>query len=246
LIESELFGHAKGAFTGAGRDRSGWLEECGPSHTVFLDEVGELSPAIQVKLLRVLQSREFQRVGETRPRRFEGKVIAATNRDLGREVREGRFRRDFYYRLCADLIRTPTLAEQVRGDRDELAFLVRFIAQRFYAPVAESLVDEVMAWVGRRLPPDYPWRGNMRELEQCVRNVLVRREYHPLEEPDAKDGAEADVLALRLTAAELLGWYCERVHAQTGSYAATAARLGIDRRTVKQHIDRHTRRQRRE
>jgi hypothetical protein len=113
LIESELFGHRRGAFTGAIADRSGWLETCGIHGSVFLDEIGELDLAIQVKLLRVLQTRTFQRIGEIKPRRFEGKVIAATNRDLDEEIDAARFRSDLYYRICADLIRTPTLREQL-------------------------------------------------------------------------------------------------------------------------------------
>ena len=113
LIEAELFGHRRGAFTGALQDRKGWLEVCPPLGTVFLDEIGEVEPAIQVKLLRVLQTRTFQRLGETEPRRFQGKVIAATNRDLATEIDAGRFREDFYYRLCSDVIVTPSLAEQL-------------------------------------------------------------------------------------------------------------------------------------
>src|SRR4030095_10303350 len=105
LIESELFGHRRGAFTGAVQDRAGWLEVCPATGTVFLDEIGELDPAIQVKLLRVLQSRTFQRLGDTRDRPFLRKLIAATNRDLGREMAAGEFRKDFYYRLCSDFVR---------------------------------------------------------------------------------------------------------------------------------------------
>ncbi len=236
LIESELFGHRKGAFTGAIQDREGPLEKCLASHSVFLDEIGELSPDIQVKLLRVLQNREFQRVGDTQPRRFEGKVIAATNRDLGAAVRSGRFRGDFYYRLCADMIHTPALAEQVRGNRDELALLVEFIARRYFGPVAEQLAEDVMEWITHHLGLDFSWPGNMRELEQCVRNVLVRGEYHPLKHEDPQDSATSDVLTLKLSATELLGWYCQRVYDETGSYLATAERLGLDRRTVKLRI----------
>src|SRR5690606_8428305 len=110
LIESELFGHRRGAFTGAIEDRAGWLETCPARGTVFLDEIGELDGPIQVKLLRVLQSRTFQRLGDTRTRRFGGKIIAATHRDLAAEMQAGRFRADLYYRLCSDLITTPTLA----------------------------------------------------------------------------------------------------------------------------------------
>src|SRR5205807_1091162 len=113
--ESELFGHARGAFTGALQDRGGRLEECSALGSVFLDEIGDVDPAIQVKLLRVLQSRSFERLGETKPRRFEGKILAATNRDLAAEIRAGRFREDFYYRLCSDIVVTPTLADQLRA-----------------------------------------------------------------------------------------------------------------------------------
>ncbi len=113
MIESELFGHCKGAFTGAVADRQGWLEVCGEPGTVFLDEIGELEHSIQVKLLRVLQTQQFSRVGETKSRSFEGKFIAATNRELELEIQGGRFREDLYYRLCADQIQTPTLREQL-------------------------------------------------------------------------------------------------------------------------------------
>lgn len=114
LVESELFGHHRGAFTGATQDRRGWLEVCPAAGTVFLDEIGEIDPAVQVKLLRVIQERTFHRLGETRARRFEGKLIAATNRDLPAEIAAGRFREDLYYRLCADVIVTPSLEEQLR------------------------------------------------------------------------------------------------------------------------------------
>ena len=108
LIESELFGHRRGAFTGAATDRKGWLEVC-PSHgTVFFDEIGDLEPTLQVKLLRVIQTRRFQRVGETESREFHGKIIAATNRNLGDAIRQGEFREDFYYRICSDLVRNRT------------------------------------------------------------------------------------------------------------------------------------------
>lgn len=114
LIESELFGHRRGAFTGALADRTGFFAICPALGTVFLDEIGDLDPAIQVKLLRVLQTREFQSLGETKTQRFEGKIVAATHRDLGAEMRAGRFREDLYYRLCSDLIATPSLREQLK------------------------------------------------------------------------------------------------------------------------------------
>ena len=148
MIESELFGHRKGAFTGALQDHSGWLEVCPPLGTVFLDEIGELDGSIQVKLLRVLETREFQRLGETTSRKFQGKVIAATNRDMAREMKAGRFREDLYYRLCSDLIVTPSLREQLADSPEELRNLVLFIAKRIAGPEeAEALAGEVELWI---------------------------------------------------------------------------------------------------
>jgi transcriptional regulator with AAA-type ATPase domain len=241
LIESELFGHRRGAFTGALEDREGWLESCSALGTVFLDEIGELEVPIQVKLLRVLQARSFQRVGETQERRFQGKLIAATNRDLPSEIASGRFREDLYYRLCADLIRTPTLREQIADSPDELPGLVSVLARRIVGEAdAEVLTREVVDFVARELGPDYPWPGNVRELEQCVRNVLIRGHYQPPEIPGRSGGDELAALLRSgsLSADDLLRRYCTQVYAQTGSYEAAARRLGLDRRTVKARVDR--------
>jgi transcriptional regulator with AAA-type ATPase domain len=242
LIESELFGHRRGAFTGAIADRTGWLEVCPTLGTVFLDEIGELDVAIQVKLLRVLQSRTFQRLGDTRDRRFAGKLIAATNRDLAAEIQAGRFRADLYYRLCADLIETPSLAEQLADSPQERRALVRFLAQRIAGePEADRLADETEQWIDAHLGPDYAWPGNVRELEQCVRNVMIRGEYRPPRPrapKEATDDVTAAMLSGSLTADELLRRYCTLVYARTGSYLETARRLAIDRRTVRAKIDR--------
>jgi len=241
LIESELFGHRRGAFTGALQDRSGWLEVCPPLGTVFLDEIGDLDASIQVKLLRVLQTRVFQRLGDTENRRFQGKVIAATHRDLDAEMRAGRFREDFYYRLCSDLVETPTLAEQLREAPDELRTLARAIARRVAGEVeADGLAEETVAWIDKHLGRAYQWPGNVRELEQCVRNVMIRGEYRPPRARDAVDptgGLVAPMLAGTLTAEELLRRYCTHVYTQTGSYQAAARQLGLDRRTVREKIE---------
>jgi transcriptional regulator with AAA-type ATPase domain len=240
LIESELFGHRRGAFTGAVEDRPGWLEVCPPLGTVFLDEIGELDPALQVKLLRVLQSRTFQRLGDTRDRRFEGKVIAATNRDLAREMPAGRFRQDLYYRLCSDLIATPSLEEQLREAPGERAALVRFIATRVAGEEeAESLAVETEHWIDSHLGSGYRWPGNVRELEQCVRNVMIRGEYRPpaAGNPSARQRVADEVLAGSLSAEDLLRRYCTLIYADTGSYQETGRRLGLDRRTVREKID---------
>jgi DNA-binding NtrC family response regulator len=235
LIESELFGHRRGAFTGAVADRAGFLEVCPPLGAVFLDEIGDLDPGVQVKLLRVIQTRTFQRLGETEDRRFRGKIIAATNRDLAAAMAAGRFREDLYYRLCSDLVRTPTLAEQLEDAPSDLGHLVRHIARRLVEREAEALADEAQAWIARNLGPEYPWPGNIRELEQCVRNVLVRGEYRPAR-ARGQDGDRslADQIETgALTADELLDRYCAIVYRTSGSYEAAARRLGLDRRTVK-------------
>ena len=239
LIESELFGHKRGSFTGAVSDRTGWLEVCPPLGSVFLDEIGELDPAIQVKLLRILQTRTFQRLGETQDRRFRGKIIAATNRDLARELGEGRLRHDFYYRLCSDIITTPSLRQQLADNPDDLHNLVLFIARQIVGEEAEAVTEEVVRWIDDHLGRDYPWSGNIRELEQCVRNMVIRRSYEPprLEGQDADQQLVRDLRGGRLTADQLLRRYCTMVYARCGSYEEAARRLGLDRRTVKSKVD---------
>ena len=243
LIESELFGHCRGAYTGAVGDRQGWLETCTRLGTVFLDEVGELDGTIQVKLLRVLQARTFQRLGETDERQFTGKIIAATNRDLALEMKARRFREDFYYRLCSDIITTPSLREQLADTPEDLHNLVIFIATRLAGDEAASVTAEVECWIEENLGADYAWPGNIRELEQCVRNVVIRKQYIPPpgemanEVDDPKQRLFTSIQTGRLTAEELLQQYCTIVYAQLGSYEQTAKRLGIDRRTVKSKID---------
>jgi len=241
LLESQLFGHRRGAFTGAIGDRTGHLEACPPLGTVFLDEIGEVDGAIQVKLLRVLETRVFQRLGDTRERRFRGKVVAATNRDLGREMGAGRFREDLYYRLCADRIETPSLAERSRDSAREISDLVFFLAERQVGEeLGPELAREVVEWIERRLGRDYPWPGNVRELAQCVSNILIRREYSPQGRPPAADPRREvaeEILSAKLSADEVLGRYCTLVFAETGSYQESARRLGLDRRTVKARVD---------
>ena len=239
LVESELFGHRRGSFTGAIGDRKGWLETCPPLGSVFLDELGDLDPAIQVKLLRVIETRTFHPVGDTAGQRFQGKLIAATNRDLAADIRNGRFREDLYYRLCSDQISTPSLAEQLADSPEVLRELVAHIARRIAGAEGEELAGEVTGWIEQHLERGYSWPGNYRELEQCVRNVLIRRDYRP-SRPAAENPIEqfsADLRAGRLTADQALSRYATIVYKQTGSYEETARRLEIDRRTVKSKID---------
>jgi transcriptional regulator with AAA-type ATPase domain len=238
LVESELFGHRRGSFTGAVQDRRGWLETCPELGSVFLDELGELEPSIQVKLLRVIETRTFHAVGETAGRQFRGKLITATNRDLPSLMQRGQFREDLYYRLCSDQVTTPALAEQIADSPVVLRELVQYMARRVAGPEGEELGAEVMRWIEQNLGPSYEWPGNYRELEQCVKNVLIRRNYRP-SRMAPEDPAEALAAELRrgeLTAEELVGRYCAIVYRRAGSYEEAARRLGLDRRTVKAKV----------
>ncbi len=239
LVESELFGHRRGSFTGAISDRKGWLEVCPPSGCVFLDELAEMDLTIEVKLLRVLETRRFSPVGDTAVREFHGKLIAATNRDLPLEIQAGRFREDLYYRLCADQIHTPSLADQIRDTPGVLHELLHYMVARTVGEEAERCLPEVEEWIAANLPPGYAWPGNFRELEQCVRNVIIRRTYRPLERSTAIP--EADwIRRFRegdFTADDLLACYAAEVYSLTGSYEEAARRMGIDRRTVKARVD---------
>ncbi len=239
LVESELFGHRRGSFTGAIADRKGWLETCPALGAVFLDELGDLDPAIQVKLLRVIETRTFHPVGDTASRQFAGKLIAATHRDLAAAIRKGEFREDLYYRLCSDQIVTPSLAEQLADSPQVLRELVVYMACRVAGAEGEELSREVTTWMEQNLEPDYAWPGNYRELEQCVKNVLIRRDYRPSRAPSSDPAGELaqDLRAVRLSAGELLSRYATIAYHQLGSYEAAANRLGIDRRTVKAKVD---------
>ena len=240
LIESELFGHRKGSFTGATSDRKGLFESCSEFGTVFLDEIGELSAEIQVKLLRVLQTRTLQRLGDLETQRFTGKVIAATNRNFDSEMKEGNFREDLYYRLCADYIETPSLASQLADRPSDLELMVKHLAFRLDPFVVESLTEEVVHWIEENLGLNYDWPGNVRELEQCLRNVMIRGKYRAsnvASRASLKPDFTTRIQEGTLTADELLGYYCTLVYQQTGSYEKAAKRLGMDRRTVKSKIE---------
>ncbi len=238
LIESELFGHRKGAFTGALDDRRGWLEGCPAHGTVFLDEIGDVSEEIQVKLLRVLQTRAFQRLGDTEDRSFEGKLVAATNREPEAEMEAGRMRTDFYYRICADQVRTPSLQQQLDRSGKELTLLLQVIVSDLVGPEnAESLTHEVADWVVTHLGHDYPWPGNFRELEQCARNVMIRGSYRPAHPATLTPSLASEISELSLDAETLLRRYATLAYHRTGSYVGAADKIGLDRRTIKAKVD---------
>ncbi len=168
LLESELFGHEKGAFTGAVSQRLGRFEQASGG-TIFLDEIGEISAAFQAKLLRVLQEGEFERVGGSRTLKVDVRVIAATNVDLEQEVEAGNFREDLYYRLNVMPIRTPPLRERVEDIPELAEFLVTKIAQRQGREL--QITDSAI-----RLLMRHRWPGNVRELENCLERAAVMSE----------------------------------------------------------------------
>ena len=167
LLESELFGHVRGAFTGAFKDRPGRFE-LAHGGTIFLDEVAEMSPSIQVKLLRVLQEREFERVGGIRTIKVDVRVIAATNRDLQKAIPEGRFREDLFYRLNVVPIMIPPLRER----KEDIPLLVNSILDRVARHMQGKTVK--VSPEAMNLLTEYNWPGNVRELENALEFALVR------------------------------------------------------------------------
>jgi NtrC-family two-component system response regulator AlgB len=166
LLASELFGHAQGAFTGAMRDQPGRVEAA-EGGTLFLDEIGEVPPPLQAKLLRFLQDKQFERVGETRTRRADVRVVAATNRDLEAAVRSGQFREDLLFRLNVVEVTVPPLRER----REEILPLARrFLA--FFARAARRAVPELSPQAERVLLA-YPWPGNVRELRNAIERAVI-------------------------------------------------------------------------
>jgi len=166
LLESELFGHERGAFTGAVAQKKGRLEVANGG-VVFLDEIGELAPAVQVKLLRVLQEREFERVGGTRPISVDIRLVAATNKDLGEAVKAGSFRKDLFYRLNVLSLVMPALRER----REDVAMLADYFVAKYikkFNMKAKKISSEAMVWM-----VNYDWPGNVRELENAIERALV-------------------------------------------------------------------------
>ncbi len=166
LLESELFGHERGAFTGAHQTKKGKFEVA-HGGTVFLDEIGDMAPALQAKLLRVLQDHTFERVGGTKPMRADIRVIAATNRDLDGAVREGRFRQDLFYRLNVVAIQLPPL----RDRREDIPALVEHFVGRYAAETKKTILDVTPE--ARGLLAAYHWPGNVRELANVIERAVV-------------------------------------------------------------------------
>ena len=245
LLEAELFGHVRGSFTGAVADRKGLWEEA-EGGTLFLDEVGETSPAFQVKLLRALQEGEIRRVGASRSIQVDARVVAATNRNLEHEVKEGTFREDLFYRLSVVTLRVPPISER-RTD-------IPLLAERFLRMVLErdgreqlTLSEETI-----RTLVAYQWPGNVRELESAIEHAVLHARGHEvvpddlpvkLQAPQVRSAARSPLSALfeDLPALdELERRYLLYILEVAGGNRTRAAEiLSIDRRTLYRMIERY-------
>ncbi|HEX4986213.1 MAG TPA: sigma 54-interacting transcriptional regulator [Burkholderiales bacterium] len=240
LIESELFGHRKGAFTGAIESHDGVFARCSPHGSLFLDEIGEVSMPIQTKLLQVLQERTFTPIGGHEKSKFAGRVIAATNQPLDRMRREGRFREDFYYRLCSDVIEMPTLRQRLDESPGELEQLVDLLVTRIAGEPASGLVASVMEAVDRDIPRDYAWPGNVRELEQAVRRILLTGHYATETPHSPESEVEKLVSSMQvgeLTSEDLLRYYGALLYRRFGKVTEVARRMAVDPRTARKYVE---------
>lgn len=239
LLESELFGHEKGAFTGADRERDGKFVQA-TGGTLFLDEIGETSQAMQVKLLRVLQEQELQRVGGEKTIFTDARIIAATNRDLEEEVRKGNFREDLYYRLNVVTVHVPPLRE--RGD--DVSLLVQFFVEKFAAKNRREVTGITSECL--QLLTAYQWPGNVRELENAIERgvILMRGEYlteKSLPLPIQKQGGQSEVAAVQGTSLEEVEktQILKTIEETGGNKSEAARRLGITRKTLQNKLQKY-------
>ncbi len=242
LIESELFGHRKGAFTGAIEAHEGMLARCSPHGSIFLDEIGDVSVPVQIKLLQVLQERSFCPVGSHEPLRFRGRVIAATNRPLEMLRARNLFREDFFYRLCSDVIHVPSLRQRLNEDPAELRQLLEHTITGIIGERAPELEDTVVRSIRLTVGKQYAWPGNVRELEQAIRQILVTGQYtanSPQDSDDVREQLIAGIHAETLDADALLAGYCALLYQKTHNFEAVARLANLDRRTVKKYLQKH-------
>ncbi len=235
LLESELFGHVKGAFTGASSDRTGRLEDA-DNGTIFLDEIGELSPLVQVKLLRVLQEKTIERLGESRLRQLDIRIITATHRDLYALVKEGGFREDLYYRLKVFPINVPPLRER----KTDVPLLVRHFCDRLNIETGKKI--QKISPHAMQLLLDYGWPGNVRELENAVEHAyvlcsgrIILPDHLPLEIRELKHIAVGvPTLVFQETSGKMLTreLLTATLHESGWNKAEAARRLGISRTAV--------------
>lgn len=230
LLASELFGHGKGAFTGATRDREGRLEAA-QGGTIFLDEVSEISPSLQAKLLRFLQEKEFERVGENRTRRADVRVVAATNRNLQEEVKGGRFREDFFFRLNVVQLNLPPLRER----REDIPMLAKKFLSFFAGQSKLSTPELSPAALSALL--SYSWPGNIRELRNVLERALILWPSLIIEPEALPPEISSQILELPVLGGDYSLEQVEREHirrvlSRTATLEEAAHILGIDITTL--------------
>ncbi len=244
LFESELFGHVKGAFTGAIRDKAGKFE-LADGGTVFLDEIGEMPLALQAKLLRAIQDREFERVGDARTRKVDVNIIAATNRNLKNEIINSRFREDLYYRLCVVPIEMPPL----RVRREDIPLLIEnFLAKYSRKITSRPKISEVTP-EAMSLLMDYDWPGNIRELENAIEHACIRSKSNTIDleslPPSIRTFTSMEVptikmqhLSVNKDTAERL-FFEELLRKHNGNKTKAAKDIGLSRTTFWRKIKKH-------
>jgi len=227
MIESELFGHLRGAFTGAIRDRPGLLASAGRG-TLLLDEVGELPPDLQARFFRVLQEHEFRPVGADTVRRFEGRVIAATSKDLEAEVKKGSFRPELFFRLSVHQIHVPPL----RARKGDIPGLARHFIQKHGGEKVLAISPEAMKQLA-----DHHWPGNVRELESCIIGMIANCEGRVLDSRDFPQAFRAQLQTAHAASRTPLeeaerAAIVEALEAAGGNISQAALRLGIAKATL--------------
>ncbi len=233
LFESELFGHVKGAFTGASATKAGFFQTA-QGGTIFLDEISSISPLLQVKLLRAIQEKEIYMVGSTKPIKIDVRIIAATNKDLLPLVKEGTFREDLYYRLNVINIYVPPLRE--RGD--DIILLANYFARKF----SEELGKPVPRFTEKALDvlKSYSWPGNVRELENLIMRLVIMTDGGIIDVPDLPPNMRFSIsqeYEINRTLAEVEAEHIRRVLASVkGNKTKAAQILGIDRKTLREKI----------
>lgn len=239
LIESELFGHKKGAFTGAVNDHKGILEQASSHGAIFLDEIGEVSMSLQIKLLKVLEERTFSPVGGYEQKRFKGRIIAATNRPIHEITEKKVLRQDFFYRLCSDLIVMPPLRHRFKEAPGEMDDLLSFTIEKILGKPSTDLERMVKTGISKHPGKDYPWPGNVREFAQCVRRILLNHKYegmHDFAFPSTESGFLAKIGRGEFDSLSLTQGYCYSLYQRYGTYGEVAKITRLDRRTVKKYI----------
>lgn len=179
-------------------------------------------------------------MGATKQKSFQGRVIAATNQSLVKLRREGKFRDDFYYRLCSDTIEVPTLRQRLEESPSELNAILSITIKRILGYDSKTLVKDIGQTIRETIPRNYPWPGNIRELEQCTRQMLLNRSYsyhHSRQTNDSVSEFTEKFMGGDFTASELLALYCSNLYSKYNTYEKVAQQTGLDRRTVKKYIE---------